>query len=79
MAGAMGEVALSATELAAWASGNCVQLTGWEFGAIMSASNAYASEKYAARNAARPSPLVQTLDDGQKQAVARNVRNILRD
>lgn len=79
MAGAMGEIALTATELEAWCDGNGIRLTGWEFSTIMAASNAYASEKYAARNAARPSPLVQMLDAGQKQAVARNVRNILRD
>ena len=53
MAGAMGEIALTATELTAWCDGNGIQLTGWEFSTIMAASNAYASEKYAARKIGR--------------------------
>ena len=79
MAGAMGEVPLSSQELTAWADGNDIQLTPWEFSSILEASAAYASEKYAAKDVARPSPTAPELDDEKRKAIARNVRSMLRD
>ena len=79
MAGAMGEVPLSSQELTAWADGNDIQLTPWEFSSILEASAAYASEKYAAKDVARPEPMAPQLDGDKRQTIARNIRNILRD
>lgn len=79
MAGGMGEVPLTAQELTAWSDGAGVRLTPWEFGSILAASIAYASEKYAAKDATRPSPTAPKLDKAQKAAVASNIKKLLRD
>ena len=79
MAGAMGEIPLSSQELTAWADGNDIQLTPWEFASILEASAAYASEKYAAKDISRPSPTAPELDEEKRKAIARNVRSMLRD
>lgn len=44
MSGAMGPVPLSASELAAWASGHAITLAPWEFAALQAASRAYCRE-----------------------------------
>ncbi len=42
----MGAIPLTATELAAWATGSGVELQPWEFGALQRASRAYCSQRY---------------------------------
>lgn len=79
MAGGMGEVPLTAQELGEWSDRTFTQLTAWEFESILKASSAYASEKYAAKDATRPSPTAPKLDKAQKAAVASNIRKLLRD
>lgn len=79
LAGGMGEIPLTAQELTAWADGHGVCLTPWEFGSILAASAAYVSEKYAAKNVARPSPIAPELDEEKRKAVADNIRSIFRD
>ena len=79
MAGGMGEIPLTAQELASWSDGSGTGLSYWEFQSILAASSAYASEKYHAKDPAWPSPTAPVLDDDKRKAVASNIRSILRD
>ena len=78
-AGDMGEIPLTAQELRAWAKGCWVHLTPWEFQTVLMMSGAYASEKYEAKDVARPEPMAPQLDGNKRKTIAKNIRNILRD
>ena len=78
-AGGMGEIPLTAQELRAWEDGCGLSLTPWEFQTVLMMSGAYTSEKYEAKDAARPEPMAPQLDGDKRQAIAKNIRNILRD
>lgn len=70
MAGGMGEVPLTAQELGEWSDRTFTQLTAWEFESILKASSAYASEKYAAKDAGRAAPYAtKSMSESRKKTV----------
>lgn len=69
MAGAAGEIPLTNQELGEWSDRTHTHLTPWEFQSLMVASSAYASEKYAAKDPMRPSPIVPEMTEERKRQV----------
>jgi hypothetical protein len=78
MAGAMGDVPLTAQELTAWAQGTGCILTPWEFETILTLSRDYYAAYQAARKPTCPAPWINYTDGNDKARVSKDIKALLR-
>lgn len=74
--GAMGPVPLSSQELLAWAAGSGIQLTPFEFSAILKMSRAYVGAyQDGSQSNAKPPEGMAVYDNCNREKVSKNIKN----
>jgi len=73
--GAMGPVAISATELMAWQQGSAIELTPWEFRVLREMSRSYIASMNAAEKPECPPPYGKQVEEFDRGVISNKVSN----
>ena len=73
-----GAAPIKFTEITAWADGNAIALSPWQFSTLRQMSLAYASEYNAAKDPLQPQPyLTREAVEANRQAIAQSIEQSL--
>ena len=73
--GAMGPVAINATELMAWQQGSAIELSPWEFRVIRDMSRSYIASMNAAEKPECPPPYGAQVEEFDRSVISNKVSN----